>query len=350
MSIAHRAYDGKGLTGLSNCGNTCYLNTCLQILSHTYELNDILNKGDYRGFLKKTPEGVLLNEWDELRKLMWSENCVVTPGRFLRVVQSVAASKKRHIFTGYSQNDMSEFLLFVMECFHEGLSREVTMNIKGKAITQKDMLAKKCYERMITLYQKSYSEFLELFFGIQVWTTRVIKGGVPQEPDVNDMNPDPFMSLDIWLTQQSNAISMSACLAKNLEPERIDGFVDAQGNPKERVLRFWSLPRVLMVNVKRYTPMGQKIRTPITPDYTIDLSSYVIGYNSAKQNRHVYELYGAAVHAGGGIHGGHYYALIKTSNGTWYEFNDTRVNEIQSNSPILNTRLSEASCYFYRKK
>lgn len=350
MSITHRSYDGKGLTGLSNCGNTCYLNTCLQILSHTYELNDILNKGDYRGFLKKTPEGVLLNEWDELRKLMWSENCVVTPGRFLRVVQSVAASKKRHIFTGYSQNDMSEFLLFVMECFHEGLSREVTMNIKGKAITQKDMLAKKCYERMITLYQKSYSEFLELFFGIQVWTTRVIKGGVPQEPDVNDMNPDPFMSLDIWLTQQSNAISMSACLAKNLEPERIDGFVDAQGNPKERVLRFWSLPRVLMVNVKRYTPMGQKIRTPITPDYTIDLSSYVIGYNSAKQNRHVYELYGAAVHAGGGIHGGHYYALIKTSNGTWSEFNDTRVNEIQSNSPILNTRLSEASCYFYRKK
>lgn len=343
-------YDGKGLTGLSNCGNTCYLNTCLQVLAHTYELNEILDGGKFRSFLKKTPEGVLLNEWDELRKLMWSENCVVTPGRFVRVVQSVAAAKKRHLFTGYSQNDMSEFLLFVMECFHEGLSREVTMNIKGRAITQKDMLAKKCYERMISLYQKSYSEVLELFFGIQVWTTRVVKNGVPQEPDVSDMNPDPFMSLDVWLTPQSTAIGMAACLAKNLEPERIDGFVDSEGNPKERVLRFWSLPRVLMVNIKRYTPTGQKIRTPVTPDYDIDLSSYVIGYDGSKGSRHEYELFGAAIHAGGSIHGGHYYALVKTSNGTWYEFNDARVSEIQTNSPVLNARLGEASCCFYRKK
>lgn len=343
-------YDGKGLTGLTNCGNTCYLNTCLQILSHTYELNDILDKGVFRTYLKKTPEGVLLNEWDELRKLMWSENCVVTPGRFLRIVQSVASSKNRHIFTGYDQNDMSEFLLFVMECFHEGLSRHVIMNIKGKAITQKDALAKKCYERMITLYEKSYSEFLELFFGIQVWATRVIKNGIVQEPDVNDMNPDPFMSLDIWLKPQSKAISMSDCLISNLQPERIDGFVDDDGNPKERILRFWSLPKVLMVNVKRYTPTGQKIRTPIIPEQSIDLSSYVIGYSGSKEKQHNYELFGAAIHSGGGIHGGHYYALIKTSNGTWYEFNDTRVNELQTNSPILNSKLGDASCYFYRKK
>ena len=30
-------YENKGLTGLSNVGNTCYLNSCMQILSHTYE-------------------------------------------------------------------------------------------------------------------------------------------------------------------------------------------------------------------------------------------------------------------------------------------------------------------------
>ena len=101
---------------------------------------------------------------------MWSENCVVTPKRFLRVVQSVAASKNRHLFTGYSQNDMTEFLLFVMECFHDGLSREVIMSIKGKTITERDKLTKKCYERMIELYQKSYSELLDLFFGIQIWS------------------------------------------------------------------------------------------------------------------------------------------------------------------------------------
>jgi len=97
---------GSGLTGLANCGNTCYLNTCLQILSHTYELNEILDKGTYRKFLKKTPDGVMLHEWNELRKLMWSEDCVVKPTRFLKIVHAVAAHKKRDAFTGWDQNDM----------------------------------------------------------------------------------------------------------------------------------------------------------------------------------------------------------------------------------------------------
>ena len=174
---------------------------------------------------------------------------------------------------------------------------------------------------MISLYQKSYSEFLELFFGIQVWTTRVVKNGIPQEPDIENMNPDPFMSLDMWLTPQSTAISMAACMSKNLEPERIEGFVDAEGNPKERILRFWSLPRVLMVNIKRYTPTGQKIRTPVTPDYDIDLSSYVIGYDSSRGVKHEYELFGAAVHSGEHPRRA---LLCPLSNAKWYEFNDSK--------------------------
>ena len=39
----HENYIGGGRTGLANIGNTCYLNSCIQIFSHTYELNDFLS-------------------------------------------------------------------------------------------------------------------------------------------------------------------------------------------------------------------------------------------------------------------------------------------------------------------
>lgn len=336
---------GSGLTGLTNCGNTCYLNTCLQILSHTYELNDILDHGAYRQFLKKTPDGVMLHEWNELRKLMWSEDCVVKPTRFLKIVHAVATHKKRDIFTGWDQNDMSEFHLFILECFHEALSREVDMKVKGKIKSQTDRLAHKCYQKMIELYQNSYSELLDLFFGIQVWKVSVEKNGTLVSGGVEDTNPEPFMSLDLCVPVGQREITLSDCLHQNLLPDKIEGFVDEFGNQKVRTLRFWSLPKVLMINIKRYDSFGRKVKTAVYPEKYILLDEYCVGYS--KDNR--YELFGIAIHSGSSIQGGHYYGVIKAKNGYFYKFNDTQVQQIGDENMSTNG-FSSGSCFFYRKK
>ena len=125
-------YKNKGLSGLANLGNTCFINSCMQILSHTYELNCFLDKETYKPKLKKVCDSAIFIEWDNLRTLMWSTNCIVSPGKFIKTVQKVAHLKEMEMFTGYSQNDLPEFLLFLINCFHTSLSREIKMTISGE--------------------------------------------------------------------------------------------------------------------------------------------------------------------------------------------------------------------------
>ena len=80
-------YKGKGLTGLGNVGNSCYLNACMQIMSHTYELNDFLNSGNYKKRINKVADSVLLIEWNKLREMMWDTNCTIAPWGFVKGVQ-----------------------------------------------------------------------------------------------------------------------------------------------------------------------------------------------------------------------------------------------------------------------
>ena len=330
---------GEGLTGLANLGNTCFMNTTLQCLSHTYILNSFLQNEEYKTKINKKPESLILMEWDKLRKMMWSENCIISPGGFVTAIQKVAKIKDKDLFTGHAQNDLPEFLSFIIDCFHNSIMREVNMNIKGNVITEKDKIAKQCYTMMKNMYKKEYSEILDFFYGIHVSCT------LGNDDDVLGSNPEPFFMLDLPIPEKKNPTLLDCFDAYTVkeELEESNQYVNDDGKKVvSKQIKFWKLSDILVITLKRFGNSNKKNQCLV--DFAIadlDLSKYIVGYD---KNSFKYDLYAICNHSGG-VMGGHYWANIKTNN-KWYNFNDTNISEIDVNK----IKTPRAYCFFYRKK
>jgi len=340
-------YKDKGLTGLANLGNTCFINSCIQILSHTYELNDFLNKQTYKKKLQKKFESTLILEWDSLRQLMWSENCVVSPGKFIKTIQKLAQIKGVDIFTGYSQNDLPEFLLFVIDCFHTSLSREVSMSISGTVTNGTDKIAVDCFEMIKRMYAKEYSEIWNMFYGIHVSQITTI-----DTKEVLSSSPEPYFMINLSIPPNNKSPTLIDCFDLYVEGETLEGenawFNESTGSKQDvkKKISYWSMPNILVLDLKRINALNHNNKNQILVDFPLtdlDLSKYVIGY---KKESYVYDLYGICNHSGGTF-GGHYTAFVKNANGKWYHFNDTNVHEVKNNAEMITPR---AYCFFYRKK
>ena len=340
-------YKNKGLSGLSNLGNTCYINSCMQILSHTYELSDFLDSEKYKKNLKKHKKVVdhkILTEWDNLRKLIWSKNCIISPNKFIKTVHQIAEIKGQELFTGYSQNDVTEFLLFIIDCLHNSISREITMTVSGNVENEMDKTAVKCFEMIKNMYSKEYSEVWNLFYGIhisEIYSSNNIK---------LQMTPEPFLMVDLPIPENNKSPSLIDCFNHYVKGEILEGenaWYNEETKEKENIIKkisFWSFPTILIIDLKRFNSRNIKNQIYISfPVDNLDLSEYVVGY---KKHNYIYDLYGVCNHSGG-VLGGHYTSYIKNANGKWYHFNDTIVNEVALIDTIISPK---AYMLFYRKR
>lgn len=338
-------FSNKGLSGLANLGNTCFINSCIQVLSHTYELNHFLEQETYKNKLRKKNDSALILEWDNLRKIMWDKNCIISPGKFIKTVQNVAQLKGMGMFTGYSQNDLPEFLLFLIDCFHTSLSREIKMTISGKPENETDIVAIKCFEMIKNMYSKDYSEIWNLFYAVHVSEITNLETGKQL-----NLTPEPYFMIDLPIPSNNKSPTLIDCFNLYVEGEVLEGENGWYNEElKERInirkkIQFWSFPNILVIDFKRFNARFQKNQILITfPLENLNLSEYVVGY---KKESYKYELYGVCNHSGG-VMGGHYTAYIKNANGKWYHFNDTIVSEVGLNESIISPK---AYVLFYRKK
>jgi len=341
-----------GLTGLCNLGNTCFLNSCIQVLNHTPELTTFLDSNAYARHLKSNlPEHVVLEEWKALRVMMWQQNGVVSPNRFVHRVHELAMKKGRQLFTGWAQNDLPEFLLFLVECMHSSISRQVAMRIHGHVEHPVDRLAMECYAMLQETYKSEYSEIMDMFYGIYVSELSGLDGAMKSR------KPESFFILDLEVHSKGpadNDVSLyrtlQECIQSFTQVEVLEGdnaWFNECTQQKESVnkrITFWNFPTILVITLKRFHDGSKKLQHLVDfPLTELDLSQYVVGYHPS---RYVYDLIGICNHSGNTM-GGHYTAyVLHRETDTWTHFNDTSVEHIPSSKLVT----AKAYCLFYRRK
>ena len=113
----------RGIVGLTNLGNTCYMNSSIQCLSNTYELTEYFLKNRYKSLVErewKNPlgtEGRIVMAWARLMSEMWiGEDDVCRPMNFKTILGQYNIT-----FEGYGQHDSQECISTILDFMSEDL-------------------------------------------------------------------------------------------------------------------------------------------------------------------------------------------------------------------------------------
>jgi len=354
---AHRNNDTaqqtlSGKVGLANLGNTCFLSSSLQCLSHTIPLTDYFLGYDFRSEINAEnalgTSGKLANSYSEVVKNLWlggerSFGAV----EFKRDLERFAPQ-----FLGYEQHDSQELLAYLLDGIHEDLNR-----IKKRPyITDPDCDGTNDEGDAITAWshylQRNQSIIVDLFQG-QLRNTLTCA----HCSHVN-VRFDPFMYLSLPIGDHCHSLDDCLelfCMEEVLEGDEAWYCPKCQDHvPATKKIDLFMLPPILIIHLKRFKFVGthkSKIDKPI--NYTLqdwNLSSL------KKSTGGIYPLYDlyAVSHHMGNVGFGHYVAHAKHRfDGEWYKFNDSNVTHIpnpgSASSTTSSSSSSSAYCLFYNR-
>ncbi|XP_069069919.1 ubiquitin carboxyl-terminal hydrolase 50-like isoform X2 [Pleurodeles waltl] len=283
---------GRGYLGLRNEGSTCYLNSILECLFMTPEFtNSILSERD-----------VIVNADRTVKKV---QKLFID----LRFGNSTPSTRKLMNSLGIEsgkQQDVEEYFRFLLNSIPEKMEAQKLFHIQ------------------------------------------VVHSITCEKCNTKDVIPYTWLSLPVSIKEENP--SVQAAIDSFLKKLRFEGenrcYCENCGSKQDSISRnyFISLPRVLVIHLKRYEIYRghfQKKFTAVSVENSLKIPLKK-GADHAE-----YELF-ALCHHFGGLTGGHYTSEIKSSeDNQWYSFNDSNVMVV----PPRETKKSEtAYLLMYRKK
>ena len=318
----HKEQILAGNKGLANLGNTCYMNSALQCLSHLTTFHP--NNEKFFEECKRADQNSLLYEWFQFQRQMWQneDNNMINPINLLKTFQAKCIEKDLY-FSNFNQNDIDEFLVLFLDLLHQGVGRKVEMTYNTKVEDEADKINLKSNQTWQRFYEKDYSYIVENFYSQLLGITSCT------DCEYYTTNHDPIQVLSLEIPEEAE--SLDCCLKEYTQKYRLDVGEEwkcdqckNQVRPFKQT-RLWKTSDVLFILLKRYNN-NQKIDKYLEYPLTLDLQDYNINYSKNKSNK--YTLNSFAIH-NGSLNGGHYYAVCKNYlDGKWSEYNDSNVSRV----------------------
>ncbi|CAA20678.1 ubiquitin C-terminal hydrolase Ubp16 [Schizosaccharomyces pombe] len=304
--------------GLVNLGNTCFMNSVLQLMTQTPPLVQYLLSGQHS--LSCRMNACVLCRMEQHVARAYPNKGTKRASAFKPSgIQSMLKVISSH-FRPYRQEDAHEFMRYLVDAWqksclqnHKNLdhpSRETSVvhRIFGGYLRQQ-ILCSVCKKPSNT-----YQALLDLSVDA--------KGSSLADSLKHFVHAEK-------LTKQNK-----------YRCENCKQLVDAS-----KQMTIYRAPNILTIHFKRFTFNGfqsSKISKQISYPESFNLGPYMSDPNCSCW----YELIGVLVHAGGSTRSGHYYSFCKSSNGVWLKFDDDFV----SNSSIDRVLNQQAYILQYKRK
>lgn len=321
---------GRGLTGLKNLGNTCYMNSILQCLSNTPFLTEYFLDENFRQYLNRTnkTQGRIVEEVAAVVKALWTGQYKCIASKNLRYV----VGQYERQFGGIEQQDSHEFLTILMDWLHSDL-QTVTMKVE---VSLENLPAS---EKAWVEYLKGEESYISKLFYGQIKSTVKCK-----RCEKESATYESFSNLSLELPPDANRCYLNDCLSMYFNGENIRGWSCPQCKSNQDAIKkldISRLPSILVVHFKRFYADPDAISTVYKkkqnyvkfPLSEMDMSSHIapseLIRNKRLRNRR-YHLYGVSNHYGS-MDSGHYTAFCRNlTHQKWYKFDDHTVSSIDT--------------------
>lgn len=290
--------------GIVNMGNTCFMNSILQILFNVKPLTNAL--------LQISSEHPVIQQYQKILQY-WTNNSSDKIVKLQNFCDSVY--KNTHLHHG-QQQDAHEFLYILLDIIHENIKHDVLLLAKTSNNNEKAILCEKEWKRFC---KNNYSVIIPTFYG-------QIRNEIICDCSHASITREQIcgLSLDVQATSITNALDQyfTQSVITDYKCEKCN---KVQNICQTKMLEI--LPEYMVIQLNRFMGFNHKNNSIFGFSPYININDYV--EPEFQEDGIKYEICGIICHYGS-MQSGHYNVILKHADKKWYFADDEIVRPLKT--------------------